>query len=56
MYTLKLQETDEFQLSNLGGYERLYPPMKLYHKTVITPAEPERPKLDPLSMKLWMLD
>ena len=56
MYTLKLQETDEFQLANLGGYERLYPPMKLYHKTVITPAEPERPQLDPLSMKLWMLD
>lgn len=43
MYALKLQETDEFQLANLGGYERLYPPMKLYHKTVIPPEEPERP-------------
>lgn len=53
MYLLKLQETDDFQLANLGGYERLYPPMKLYHRTEIPPEEPERPKMDPLALKLW---
>ena len=56
MYLLKLQETDEYQLRNLAGYERLYPPMKYYHKTEIPPEEAEQPQLDPLAMKLWMLD
>ena len=53
MYLLKLQETDEYQLENLGGYERLYPPMKAYHVTEVPPEEPSAPKLDPLAMKLW---
>ena len=35
MYLIKLQETDQYQLENLGGFERLYPPMKLYHQTKI---------------------
>ena len=56
MYLEKLQETDEYQLENLGGYERLFPPMKLYHQTEVPPEEPEKPQLDPLSMKLWLLD
>ena len=44
---------DEYQLENLGGYERLYPPMKAYHVTEVPPEEPSAPKLDPLAMKLW---
>ena len=35
MYQIKLLETDEFQLKNLGNFERLYPPMQKYHKTII---------------------
>ena len=55
MYTLKLQETDEYQLKNLGGFERLYPPMEKYHLTEIKAEEPKKP-MDALSKKLWMLD
>ena len=31
MYQIKLKEKDEYQLLNLGNYERVFPPMKLYH-------------------------
>jgi hypothetical protein len=28
-----LDSVDEYQLSHLGGFERLFPPMTHYHKT-----------------------
>lgn len=57
MYQIKLQQTDEFQLKNLGNYQRLYPPMQKYHQIIIPKIEENQaPKLDPLSMKLWLLD
>jgi len=49
MYQIKLKEKDEYQLENLGNYERVFPPMKLYHETIVPPEEPTTPVLDPLS-------
>ena len=57
MQMQKLNETDDYQLKNLGDFERLYPPMKLYEKTEIVPVEPEEvPPTDPLALKFWLHD
>jgi hypothetical protein len=57
MQLQKLNETDEFQLENLGDYERLYPPMNLYEATEIPPPEPEEiPPTEPLALKFWLHD
>mmetsp|Transcript_468 Transcript_468/g.454 ORF Transcript_468/g.454 Transcript_468/m.454 type:complete len:89 (-) Transcript_468:2143-2409(-) len=54
---MKLESLDEYQLQNLGGYERLFPPMKYYHTTDPSPEEEQPPaSLDPLSLKLWQMD
>ena len=55
MYQIKLKEKDEYQVKHLGNYERVFPPMKLYHTTFVPPEEPKTP-LDPLAAKLMQLD
>ena len=58
MYLKHLEEIDAYQMRNLGNYERLYPPMKLYYKTEIPDVnKPEIPEgLDPLQLKLYLHD
>ena len=56
MYQIKLKEKDEYQVKNLGNYERVFPPMKLYHTTYVPPEEPKTPMLDPVAQKLRQLD
>ena len=53
----KLNETDEYQLQHLGDFERLYPPMKLYEKTVVPEKVSDEPRpTDPMELKLWLHD
>ena len=53
----KLLGLDEFQLQNLGSFERLFPPMNLYHETFIPEDESKlEPPTDPLALKLWKMD
>ena len=57
MQLSKLLGLDEYQLQNLGNFERLFPPMNMYHETFIPEDVAKiQPPTDPLALKLWHLD
>ena len=45
----KLEDTDAYMLSNLGNFERLFPPMTLYAKTSVVDAAKKQAKKTPIT-------